>query len=98
MMAGSMTFGSVSLLHRSARVEALPQLSVCLSLGITVVSFDFSGSGLSEGQHQHFVLFVNLQLCSSSLQVSMSLLEHGSDSTSGQLLSIFEKRVSFAAC
>jgi hypothetical protein len=34
---------------RSARVEALPQLSVCLSLGIAVVSFDFSGSGLSEG-------------------------------------------------
>ena len=98
-MAGSMTFGSVSLLHnRSARVEALPQLSVCLSLGITVVSFDFSGSGLSEGQHQHFVLSDDLQLCSSSLQVSMSLLEHGSDSTSGQLLSIFEKRVIFAAC
>jgi len=36
---------------RSARVEALPQLSVCLSLGIAVVSFDFSGSGLSEGEY-----------------------------------------------
>lgn len=35
--------------NRSARVEALPQLSVCLSLGIAVVSFDFSGSGLSDG-------------------------------------------------
>lgn len=34
---------------RSARIEALPQLSVCLSLGIAVVSFDFSGSGLSDG-------------------------------------------------
>lgn len=37
--------------NASARVEALPQLSVCLSLGITVVSFDFSGSGLSEGEY-----------------------------------------------
>jgi hypothetical protein len=35
--------------NASARVEALPQLSVCLSLGIAVVSFDFSGSGLSDG-------------------------------------------------
>lgn len=37
--------------YRSARIEALPQLSVCLSLGITVVSFDFSGSGLSHGHY-----------------------------------------------
>jgi len=37
--------------NASARVEALPQLSVCLSLGIAVVSFDFSGSGLSEGEY-----------------------------------------------
>ncbi|KAJ1462578.1 Alpha/Beta hydrolase protein [Pelagophyceae sp. CCMP2097] len=36
--------------NASARVEALPQLSVCLSLGISVVSFDFSGSGLSDGE------------------------------------------------
>jgi hypothetical protein len=31
--------------NSSARVEALPQLSLCLSLGLTVLSFDFSGSG-----------------------------------------------------
>jgi len=37
--------------NASARVEALPQLSVCLSLGIAVVAFDFSGSGLSEGDY-----------------------------------------------
>jgi len=37
--------------NASARVEALPQLSVCLSLGIAVVSFDFSGSGLSDGDY-----------------------------------------------
>ena len=43
-------------LRRSARIEALPQLSVCLSLGIAVVSFDFSGSGISDGCYNWFSL------------------------------------------
>lgn len=37
--------------NASARVEALAQLSVCLSLGVSVVAFDFSGSGLSDGEY-----------------------------------------------
>lgn len=37
--------------NSSARVEALPQLSMVLSLGATLLSFDFSGSGLSEGDY-----------------------------------------------
>lgn len=37
--------------NSSARVEAIPQLSLCLSLGITVVSLDFAGSGMSEGDY-----------------------------------------------
>ncbi|KAJ8601949.1 hypothetical protein CTAYLR_004435 [Chrysophaeum taylorii] len=37
--------------NASARLEALPQLSVCLSLGVAVVSFDFSGSGRSDGEY-----------------------------------------------
>lgn len=37
--------------NASARVEALAQLSVCLSLGVSVVAFDFSGSGLSDGDY-----------------------------------------------
>ncbi len=36
--------------NSSARIEALPQLSLCLSLGITVVGLDFAGSGQSEGE------------------------------------------------
>lgn len=36
--------------NSSARIEALPQLSLCLSLGITVVGFDFAGSGRSDGE------------------------------------------------
>jgi hypothetical protein len=32
--------------NSSARVEALPQLSLCLSLGITLVAMDFAGSGM----------------------------------------------------
>lgn len=31
--------------NSSARVEALPQLSLCLALGISLVSMDFAGSG-----------------------------------------------------
>ena len=37
--------------NSSARVEALPQLTLTLSLGCTFLSFDFAGSGLSEGEH-----------------------------------------------
>jgi len=37
--------------NASARLEALPQLNVCLSLGLDVVAFDFSGSGLSDGEY-----------------------------------------------
>lgn len=35
--------------NSSARVEALPQLSLVLSLGATMLAFDFTGSGHSEG-------------------------------------------------
>jgi hypothetical protein len=37
--------------NSSARMEALPQLSTVLSLGATLMSFDFTGSGLSEGEY-----------------------------------------------
>ncbi|CAN0334893.1 unnamed protein product, partial [Laminaria digitata] len=37
--------------NSSARVEALPQLSLALSLGATLVAFDFAGSGRSEGEY-----------------------------------------------
>ena len=37
--------------NSSARVEALPQLSLVLSLGATMVAFDFAGSGQSEGEY-----------------------------------------------
>lgn len=37
--------------NSSARVEALPQLSLILSLGATMVAFDFAGSGQSEGDY-----------------------------------------------
>ncbi|CAM9807216.1 unnamed protein product [Scytosiphon promiscuus] len=37
--------------NSSARVEALPQLSLALSLGTTLVAFDFAGSGKSGGEH-----------------------------------------------
>lgn len=37
--------------NSSARLEALSQLSLCLSLGVTVAALDFSGSGLSEGEY-----------------------------------------------
>lgn len=36
--------------NSSARVEALTQLSLVLSLGATLVSFDFCGSGKSDGE------------------------------------------------
>mmetsp|Transcript_13013 Transcript_13013/g.40106 ORF Transcript_13013/g.40106 Transcript_13013/m.40106 type:complete len:391 (-) Transcript_13013:22-1194(-) len=37
--------------NASARLEAIPQLGVCLSLGVAVVSFDFAGSGMSDGEY-----------------------------------------------
>lgn len=37
--------------NSSARVEALPQLTLALSLGCTFFAFDFAGSGLSEGEY-----------------------------------------------
>eukprot|EP00903_Cladosiphon_okamuranus_P008877 g8499.t1 len=37
--------------NSSARVEALPQLSLALTLGATLVAFDFAGSGKSGGEH-----------------------------------------------
>jgi len=37
--------------NSSARLEAIPQLSLVLSLGATLVTFDFCGSGLSDGEY-----------------------------------------------
>ena len=37
--------------NSSARVEGLPQLPLALSIGATLLAFDFSGSGLSEGEY-----------------------------------------------
>lgn len=37
--------------NSSARLEAIPQLSLVLSLGATFITFDFTGSGLSEGEY-----------------------------------------------
>ena len=37
--------------NSSARPEAIPQLSLALSLGATLVAFDFAGSGRSGGDH-----------------------------------------------
>lgn len=37
--------------NSSSRLECLPHLSMLLSLGITVLAFDFAGSGHSEGEY-----------------------------------------------
>lgn len=37
--------------NSSARLEAVPQLSLALSLGATMVAFDFAGSGRSGGDY-----------------------------------------------
>ena len=37
--------------NSSARVEAIPQLSLCLAIGATMFAFDFTGSGKSEGDY-----------------------------------------------
>ena len=37
--------------NASARVEALPNLTVLLALGVAVFAFDFAGSGKSDGDH-----------------------------------------------
>jgi hypothetical protein len=37
--------------NSSARLEAIPQLSLTLSLGAAMLAFDFAGSGLSDGDY-----------------------------------------------
>ncbi|CAM9094558.1 unnamed protein product, partial [Phaeothamnion confervicola] len=37
--------------NSSARLEAIPHLDLCLSLGISMVAFDFAGSGMSSGDY-----------------------------------------------
>mmetsp|Transcript_32337 Transcript_32337/g.32960 ORF Transcript_32337/g.32960 Transcript_32337/m.32960 type:complete len:547 (-) Transcript_32337:425-2065(-) len=37
--------------NSSARLEAIPQLGLVLSLGATFITFDFCGSGVSEGEY-----------------------------------------------
>ena len=37
--------------NSSGRIEALPQLALVLLLGVTFLTFDFSGSGMSEGEY-----------------------------------------------
>lgn len=37
--------------NSSARLEALAQLSLALSLGVVFFAFDFAGSGLSDGEY-----------------------------------------------
>jgi len=37
--------------NSSARLEAIPQLALVLSLGVTLLSFDFAGSGMSGGDY-----------------------------------------------
>ena len=37
--------------NSSARLEGIPQLTTVLSIGATLLSFDFSGSGLSDGEY-----------------------------------------------
>lgn len=37
--------------NSSSRLEVLPNLAMLLSLGITVLAFDFAGSGSSEGDY-----------------------------------------------
>jgi len=36
--------------NSSARVEVVPQLALCLSIGATCLAFDFAGSGQSDGE------------------------------------------------
>lgn len=43
--------------NSSGRVEALAQLSLALSIGCTLFAFDFSGSGLSEGEYVSLGIF-----------------------------------------
>ena len=47
------------------RVEALPQLSLALTLGATLVAFDFAGSGKSGGEHVSLGYYErdDLQVC-----------------------------------
>ena len=37
--------------NSSSRLEALPQLSLVLHIGATLLTFDFAGSGMSGGEY-----------------------------------------------
>ena len=58
--------------NSSARVEALTQLSLVLTLGATLVSFDFTGSGKSDGDWVSLGAFEKDDLKVSSTRVTIS--------------------------
>ena len=43
--------------NASGRVEILPQLTSLLAMGVTAVSLDFAGSGMSDGEYVSLGLF-----------------------------------------
>ena len=49
--------------NSSGRVEVVPQLSYLLSLGVSVFSFDFAGSGRSDGEYVSLGYFEREDLC-----------------------------------
>lgn len=49
--------------NSSARVEVLPQLSYLLSMGVAVFSFDFAGSGKSDGEYVSLGYYEREDLC-----------------------------------
>ena len=55
--------------NSSSRLEALSSLSLVLSIGCTLLSFDFSGSGHSEGEYVSLGAFEK-----DDLQVSLSVI------------------------
>ena len=56
--------------NSSSRLEALGSLSLVLSIGATLLSFDFSGSGMSEGEYVSLGVFEKDDLQVSSAYLS----------------------------
>jgi len=62
--------------NSSSRLEALGSLSLVLSIGATLLTFDFAGSGMSEGEYVSLGVFEKDDLqVSNLLYVSIQIAQ-----------------------
>lgn len=76
--------------NSSSRLEALPQLSLVLHIGATLLTFDFAGSGQSDGEYVSLGAFERDDLQASQVFCAEMMISV-TNFTYSVSLSIFER-------